>query len=172
MNSRTQNQLNRVGAGVTVAQSQQYKPAWIGLQPLDFGAGIEEIAAAYGAVTAKAAPGGAAGEVGAENRGVTAARVVSLSAANGVFVGVMSLPRGQIVNRSTLLKEVETDMAAVLALTVGLDDQVVQFDGTEEGRRFIEAWRRARIIVDNGGGHAGGEPPTGGAAPVPPAPHA
>jgi hypothetical protein len=28
----------------------------------------------------------------------------------------------------------------------------LQFDGTDAGKRFIEAWKRARIIVDTGGG--------------------
>jgi hypothetical protein len=32
----------------------------------------------------------------------------------------------------------------------------LQFDGTDAGKRFIEAWKRARIIVDSGGGHANG----------------
>jgi len=46
----------------------------------------------------------------------------------------------------------------------------MQFDGTDAGKRFIEAWKRARIIVDTGGGHStGGTPPT---PPTPPAtPH-
>ena len=40
-----------------------------------------------------------------------------------------------------------------------------KFDGTDAGKRFTEAWKRARIIVDSGGGHGGGTPPT---PPVPP----
>jgi hypothetical protein len=40
-----------------------------------------------------------------------------------------------------------------------------EFDGTDAGKRFIEAWKRARIIVDTGGGHIG-TPPT---PPTPPA---
>jgi hypothetical protein len=44
-----------------------------------------------------------------------------------------------------------------------LDDLVMQFDGTDAGKRFIEAWKRARIIVDTGG-HSG-TPPT---PPTPP----
>ncbi len=50
----------------------------------------------------------------------------------------MSTPRGQIVNRSALLKEVETDVAALLEKVSDLDDLVVQFDGGEPGKRFIE----------------------------------
>jgi hypothetical protein len=42
---------------------------------------------------------------------------------------------------------------------------VLQYDGTNAGKRFIEAWKRARIIVDAGGGHSG-TPPT---PPTPPA---
>jgi len=47
-----------------------------------------------------------------------------------------------------------------------MDDLVVQFDGSEPGKRFIEAWKRARIIVDSGGG--GGTSPTPPTPPTPP----
>jgi hypothetical protein len=74
------------------------------------------------------------------------------------------------VNRSTLLKEVDTNTADLLEQVADLDDLVQQFDSTDAGKRFIEAWKRARIIVDTGGGHSnGGTPPT---PPTPPAtPH-
>jgi hypothetical protein len=78
----------------------------------------------------------------------------------------MSTPRGQIVNRSALLKEVETDVAALLEKVSDLDDLVVQFDGGDAGNRFKDAWKRARIIVDSGGG--GGTTPT---PPTPPTPN-
>lgn len=103
-------------------------------------------------------------ETDAAKRGVTAARIATLTAAIAAFTKVMSSPRGQIVNRSALLREVETDVAALVAKVTDLDDLVLQFDGTEAGRRFIEAWRRARIIVDLGGGPNPPEP-----APAPPA---
>ena len=78
----------------------------------------------------------------------------------------MSTPRGQIVNRGALLKEVETDVAALLERVSDLDDLAAQFDGGDPAKRFIEAWKRARIIVDTGGGHGnGGTPPT---PPTPP----
>ena len=32
----------------------------------------------------------------------------------------------------------------------------MQFDGPETGKCFIEAWKRARIIVDSGGGRVNG----------------
>ena len=60
---------------------------------------------------------------------------------------------------------VETDVAALLEKVSDMDDLVVQFDGTDAGRRFVEAWKRARIIVDTGGGHS-----NGGATPTPPTP--
>lgn len=107
-------------------------------------------------------------EPGANGRGVTAARIAALTAAIDGFTGVMNNPRGQIVNRSTLLKEVDTDTAKLMEQIADLDDLVMQFDGTDAGKRFIEAWKRARIIVDNGGGHStgGNTPPT----PPPPTP--
>jgi hypothetical protein len=107
-------------------------------------------------------------EPGAAGRGVTAARIATLTAAINAFTAVMNMPRGQIVNRSTLLKEVDTDTADLLEQVADMDDLVLQFDGTDAGKRFIEAWKRARIIVDTGGGHGnGGTPPT----PPPATPH-
>ena len=50
-----------------------------------------------------------------------------------------------------------------------LDDLVLQFDGSEAGKRFIEAWKRARIIVDSGGGHSNGGTPPAPPTPTPPA---
>lgn len=80
----------------------------------------------------------------------------------------MNAPRGEIVNRSALLREVETDIAALLDAVSDLDDLVLQFDGTDEGRLFIEAWKRARIIVDSGGGHSAPAPtPTPTPTPTP-----
>lgn len=234
MNLRTSNQLNMVGACITVANSPEYKPVWNDHEPADFGTDIVKLQTDYGSVTAKAAQADAAtggagdakssaetvledaayvlaralaihfkktgnldrhgkvdvskseimklrtqdlankatairdlgtaavGEVGAAGRGVTAARVAALTAAITSFSSVMSSPRGQIVNRSALLKEVETDTAALVEFVNDLDDLVLQFDGTENGRRFIEAWKRARIIVDSGTGRG-----NGGAAPAP-----
>jgi len=78
----------------------------------------------------------------------------------------MSAPRGQVVNRSALLKEVEADVAELLEKVSHMDDLAVQFDGSEPGKRFIEAWKRARIIVDSGGG--GGTTPTHPTPPTPP----
>lgn len=107
----------------------------------------------------------AVGEAGAAGRGVTAARVAALTAAITNFSKVMNSPRGEIVNRSALLREVETDVAALVEAVSDLDDLVVQFDGSEAGERFIEAWKRARIIVDTGGGRTNGTAPAKTPAP-------
>jgi hypothetical protein len=64
-----------------------------------------------------------------------------------------------------LLREVETDTAALVQLATDMDDLVLQFTGSDAANRFQEAWKRARIIVDTGGGHSG-TPPT---PPTPPA---
>jgi hypothetical protein len=106
-------------------------------------------------------------EPGAAGRGVTPARVAALTAAINGFKAVMNNPRGQVVNRSTLKKEVETDVAALVADVTDMDDLVMQFDGTDAGKRFIEAWKRARIIVDTGGGHGSTPPPTPPTTPKP-----
>jgi hypothetical protein len=90
-------------------------------------------------------------EPDAAGRGVTATRIAALTAAIDGFKAVMNLPRGQVVNRSTLKKEVETDVAALVSDVNDMDDLVVQFDGTDPGKRFIQAWKQARMIVDSGG---------------------
>jgi hypothetical protein len=100
--------------------------------------------------------------------GARAARITTLTNAINAFTTVMNLPRGQIVNRSTLLKEVDTDTASLMQQVADLDDLVQQFDSTDAGKRFIEAWKRARIIVDTGGGHGNGGTPT--PTPTPAAP--
>jgi hypothetical protein len=108
----------------------------------------------------------AVGETGAAGRGVTAARIAALTTAINAFKGVMNNPRSQIVNRSTLKKEVATDVAALVVQVTSMDDLVLQFDGTDAGKRFIEAWKSARMIVDTGGGHAA-PPPTPPTTPKP-----
>ncbi|MBV9658632.1 MAG: hypothetical protein JO295_11030 [Verrucomicrobia bacterium] len=240
MNSRLQNQLNMIGACLTVAQSNDYQPVWDGQPPADFGTDLATLQTDYGAVTAKAAlaeaaTGGAAdakavaetalenaafiltralanhfkktgdldsrgkvdfkkseiqklrmqelvtqatairdlaqttvSEPDAAKRGVTAARVSTLTAAIGNFSKVMSTPRGQIVNRGALLREVETDVAALLDQVSSMDDLVVQFDSTDAGQRFIQAWKRARIIVDSGGGQGGNDATPPSTLPTPP----
>ncbi len=226
MNSRLQNQLNMVGASITVANSDTNKSVWKNQPPADFTIDMAKLEAGYGeasadAAKADAATGGAAdvkaaaetvledsayilvramanhfkkngdldnlakvdvtkseivklrtqdlldkttawrdlaiptsAEPNAADRGVTAARIATLSAAITGFAAVMNTPRGQIVNRSTLLREVETDVAALIEQVTDMDDLAMQFDTTDAGLRFIEAWKRARMIVDSGQGHA------------------
>ena len=51
-------------------------------------------------------------------------------------------------NRGTLLEEIETDTAGLLEKLRDLDDLLVQFDSSAAGKRFVEAWTRARVIID------------------------
>ena len=97
---------------------------------------------------------------------MAAGRVAAVTAALNEFSRVMSTPRGQIMNRSTLLREVETDVAVLRVQVSALDELVGQFEGSEAGTRFVNAWKRARMIVDGGGGHTSPAPPT--PAPTPP----
>jgi hypothetical protein len=59
-----------------------------------------------------------------------------------VFSQVIDRPRGQIVNCRTLLKEMVTDIAALLSLLRDLEDLVLQFDAQADGPQLIEAWKR------------------------------
>jgi hypothetical protein len=103
-------------------------------------------------------------EVGASGRGVTAARTATLTAAITGYTNVMNVPRGQIINRSTLLKEVETTTASIVEQLNDMDDLVLQFNETPAGLIFIAAWKKARMIIDLGGG---GTPAAPGTTPTP-----
>jgi len=87
-------------------------------------------------------------ERGASSHGVTVERTEALASAIGTFKTAMAMPRGQIVNRATVLRELETDTAALMEQLSDLDDLVLQFDGSPAGERFIAAWKRARTIID------------------------
>jgi hypothetical protein len=92
----------------------------------------------------------AVGEPATDNRGVKATRVPALSAAFTNFSKVMNTPRGQTVNHNALMREVETDIAALLDKVSGMDGLAGHFDGSDVGKRFIEAWKRAHTIMDFG----------------------
>ncbi len=102
---------------------------------------------------------------GAVNRGVSAARITTLTNAVNTFSGLLNAPRGQIVSRSALKREIATRVAGLLGMVEAIDDLVLQFDTTPAGRNFIAAWKQARIIVD--GGHGPGEEDEGGGTPSP-----
>lgn len=108
-------------------------------------------------------------ESGASGRGVTAARIAAYSAAIMVFNDLRSKPRGQIINRSTHLRDLTTRVAAHVEALIDLDDLVLQMDTTEAGRLFINAWQQARIVVAAGHGpKADPETPSPAPPPAPP----
>lgn len=90
----------------------------------------------------------------------TAAPVTPLAGAIALFETLKNQSRGNIVNRSTLLREVETRIAGLKEDNDDLDDLALQFDETETGRQFIAAWNQAGIIVDAGRGPGTGTPTT------------
>ncbi len=103
---------------------------------------------------------GAKTEPGATDRGITQAAIIRLTAAIAVYEPLANAPRAKIVNRAALLRELETRTAELVESVRDLDDLVVQFHGTEAGRRFIDAWQQARTIVDAGHGPTTPAPPS------------
>lgn len=101
-------------------------------------------------------------EPGAADRGLTDPRIATLTAAIAVYEPLIAAPRTQIVNRSTLLRELETRTAELLDALSDLDDLIAQFHTTDLSRRFQSAWQQARTILDAGHGPA--------AIPTPPPP--
>ena len=94
------------------------------------------------------------GQPGAVGRGVTAARITALTNALSTYTALVNAPRGKIVNRTALLRELETQVAVLVDDAEDLDDLVAQYDGSDAGRVFGAAWNRARVIVDAGHGPA------------------
>ncbi|MBC8003492.1 MAG: hypothetical protein H7X97_12970 [Opitutaceae bacterium] len=106
-------------------------------------------------------------EQNATDRGVTEARITTLSAAITAYEQLINTPRTQIVNRSTLLRELETRTADLLEMLSDLDDLVVQFDTTDLGHRFVSAWTQTRTILDLGHRFDPPTPPDPNPAPTP-----
>jgi hypothetical protein len=69
--------------------------------------------------------------------------------------------------KSGTTRRTNSDTADLLARVNDMDDLMLQFDGTDAGKRSIEAWKRARIIVD-----IGRDQGNGGTSPMPPTPPA
>jgi hypothetical protein len=106
-------------------------------------------------------------ETQAQNRGVTLARVTALTNAITAFTALLNAPRSQVANRSALIRDVETRVAALVARVEDLDDLIQQFDNTPAGQTFIAAWKAARVIVDAGRSPGGEAPPApAGTAPT------
>ena len=107
-------------------------------------------------------------EPDAVGRGVTEARITTLTAAITTYEQLIGAPRSQIVNRSTLLRELETRTAELLDMMNDLDDLVLQFDGTDRGHRFVSAWTQSRGIINHGHRFNPPSPPPAASTPIPP----
>ena len=102
----------------------------------------------------------AATQTGAAGRGVTAARLAKATTTLNRFKSLLSAPRRQVADRGALLRELKPCVAGMIEKLNGLDELVIQFDTTPEGRRFIDAWKIARVVVDAGHGPGEDEEPT------------
>ena len=237
-NDRLQNQINMIGACVTVAELPEFHAVWTGHEPADFATDLDALKSDLADTTStttnlKNARGGAGsvkdqaetaledaafllaralcshyrktgdldnlakvnltkhaiqkcrdqdlvatatvirdlgsaaqGQPGAAGRGVTTARATAVTTALTRYQAALNAPRGQTVTHGAVLRELETCVAGLMEKVRALDDLVIQFDGTDAGRRFIDAWKGARVIVDAGHGPGAEEPP---APPTPPA---
>ena len=106
-------------------------------------------------------------EPDAVDHGVTQTRITTLTAAISTYEQLIGAPRSQIVNRSTLLRELETRTAELLDMMNDLDDLVLQFDGTDRGHRFVSAWTQSRGIINHGHRFNPPSPPTPTPTPTP-----
>jgi hypothetical protein len=231
MNDPLQNRLNMLGACLNLAHSDEYRPIWHSLPPLDFTADMVTLGSLYdsasglaadiaGAITGTTDDKAAAETVledldyqlaravfnhckktddpancakvnfsksaiqrlrnqdliatstlirdlaqsflavpAAAGRGITAARITALTAALADFAALVNAPRGQIANKTVMVRELETRVAAGVDHITDMDDLVLQLAGTPAGDLFAAAWKQTRMVIDAGHG-PGDEPPT------------
>ena len=190
VNDRLQNQLNMIGSCITTAKAPLHLPVWTGKEPADFALDLDALASDYGDANSiltnlRNARGGAGSvkdqaETAAEDAGFILARALcshyrktgdldNLAKVDLTKTAIVRLRDQDLVATLLVIRDLgdaaKTQPGATgRGVTAALDDLVIQFDGTPEGLRFIEAWKRARVIVD--AGHGPGEEET----PTPPAP--
>jgi len=98
--------------------------------------------------------------------GITAAAVTSVNKEVEEYAAVVSAPQAGIADRKSLTQQMRDRFNAVEALFVALDDLILQFGTTLEGRDLIASHLASRIIRDLGAGPGEPEAP----APAPPTP--
>jgi hypothetical protein len=85
--------------------------------------------------------------------GVTTANLLGLQAVINAFKGMVSKPRDNIVEGSTVTKELSSEFdAADVTLEEILDGLIGQFQAANP--KFVGDYRNARIIVDTSASHA------------------
>lgn len=85
-----------------------------------------------------------------EKYGVTAAKVTALDALWERYSTAVGKPRSARSERKARTDALPGNFAAVEAKFAILDDLIIQFNGTEVGDRFVDAWFNARRVIDTG----------------------
>jgi len=153
------NHFRKTGDVVNLAKVKFTKPAIQRLRDQDLVATLTDI---------RDLGGQAVTQAGAAGRGVTAARVAAATTTLANYKALLGAPRRQVADRGALVRELQTCVAGLVEKLDALDELVIQFGGTPEGQRFVEAWKIARVVVDAGHGPGANDestPPT----PTPPA---
>ncbi len=96
-----------------------------------------------------AAPAGG-GDPQGKKSGVTAALVAKVDELWDRFGMAVGAPAGARAKRKALTGQLPQDVRAIETKFAGLDDLVIQFDGTTEGSALVDAWFNARKVVDLG----------------------
>jgi hypothetical protein len=92
--------------------------------------------------------------------GITVAKVQALGKEIQEFVDVLAAPQAGIADRKALTGAMRDRFNAVAAKFSSLDNLILQFGGSDAGRKLIAAYQAARIVRDLGAGPSPKQPPT------------
>lgn len=125
------------------------RSAWTRLRDLALLGKAREVREAVEALAADAAT-----KEAAEEYGLSAEAAAKLGKEYDDYEAIVSLPRQSAATRAGLTKQLKDRTNAVAEKFDSLDNLIEQFEERPEGRNFIAAYKKARVIVDRGAGPA------------------
>lgn len=96
---------------------------------------------------------------------ITVAAAADLQGHITRYAPLATAPQQSIGDRASLTAQLRQRFNAVSVKFADLDDVILQFNATPEGRALVSAWQQARVIIDRGHG-GGGEDAGGGEKPT------
>ena len=106
----------------------------------------------------------------ADEYGITPARVDLFAKEVAEYAEIIAAPQSSIAERKGMTGQMKDKFKEVEAKFVSLDNLILQFGRTPEGREMIAAYQAARIVRDLGGSPSTAKAKAEAKAATPPAP--